>query len=197
MVCGDVDALVQNINVDKHIRFTGDVCLWVNDWPRVTDPVPSHLTVMVNGKCRQASMKFHTHHRSPNDTPSAPNTPNNTNCIDEGVEHVNKLLQMSSNGNKMVRGAGNHLEPTTAASRDSHSFLSNQHAGAWSRWFMFVGDIWSILCCDVSLNLSGFITMYFWCVFEHTSSIGSGNRLVLSGNKPLPESLLSEMHDAT
>ena len=188
MVCSDVDALVQNINVDKHIRFTGDVCLWVNDWLRVTDPVPSRLFLMVNGKCRQASMKCHTHQRPPNDTPSAPNTPNNTNCIDEGVEHVKKMSQMNSNGNKVIRGADNHLEPTTAASRETHSFLSYQHAGADPKWLIFVGDIWSISCCDVSLNLSGFITIYFWCVFEDTSSIGSGNRLVLSGNKPLPES---------
>ena len=139
MVCSDVDSLVQNINMDKHIRFTGDICLWVNDWPRVTDPVPSRLFLMVNGKCRQASMKCHTHQRPPNDTPSAPNTPNNTNYIDEDVEHVNKMSQMSSNGNKIIRGAGNHLEPTTAASRESHSFLSYQHAGAWSKMIDFCG----------------------------------------------------------
>ena len=84
--------------------------------------------------------------------PSAPNTPNNTNCIDEGVEHVNKVSQMSSNGNKIVRGAGNHLETTTAASRESHSFLSYQHAGAWSKM---------TYVCGRHLEY-----IVLWCIFE-------------------------------
>ena len=51
------------------------------------------------------------------------------------------------------------------------------------KWILVI-DGWGI-SCEIALNVTG---LYWWSV-----NIGSGNGLVPSGNKPLPEPMLTQI----